>query len=75
MIKVVVVDDHELFREGLVLVLNQIDDIEIVADFGSGNAFLQSLDSLELDIVLMDIKMEGLSGIETTIKAKATSPT
>lgn len=74
MIKVAVVDDHELFREGLVLVLKQIDDIEIVADFGSGNAFLESLDHLDLDIVLMDIKMEGFDGIETTIKAKDAKP-
>ncbi len=74
MIKVAVVDDHELFREGLVLVLNQIDNIQIVADFDSGNAFLQSLNDLDLDIVLMDIKMDGFSGIETTIKAKASKP-
>ncbi|MCW3805115.1 response regulator [Plebeiibacterium marinum] len=74
MINVAIVDDHELFREGLVLVLDQIDEINIVKDYCSGNEFLSDLDNLNIDIVLMDIKMEGLNGIETTQKAKAIKP-
>ena len=74
MIKVVVVDDHALFREGLLMVLDQIDEVEVIADFGSGNDFLQSFQELEEDIVLMDINMEGMNGIETTKKAKSIRP-
>ena len=74
MINIAVVDDHELFREGLVLVLSQIDDVNIVADFGSGDDLLKSIDDLNVDIILMDINMEGLSGIETTIKVKTSNP-
>ncbi len=74
MINIAIVDDHELFREGLVLVLSQLDDIHIVNDYSSGKEFLHEMDSLNIDIVLMDIKMDGLNGIETTIKAKVIKP-
>jgi len=74
MINIAIVDDHEMFREGLVLVLDQIDEINIVKDYGSGQLFLNDLSSLDIDIVLMDIKMEGMNGIETTQKAKAIKP-
>jgi len=74
MINIAIVDDHEMFREGLVLVLGQIENINIVGDFNSGNSFLADLANLDVDIVLMDIKMEGMNGIETTQKAKAIKP-
>ncbi len=74
MINIAVVDDHELFREGLVLVLSQIEDLNIVADFESGNTLLSAINELEVDIILMDINMEGLNGIETTLKVKAINP-
>jgi len=74
MINIAIVDDHELFREGLVLVLDQIEKINIVKDYCCGHLFLNDLPSLDIDIVLMDIKMEGMNGIETTQKAKAIKP-
>ncbi len=74
MINIAIVDDHEMFREGLVLVLSQVDEINIVGDFNSGSSFLNALGELDVDIVLMDIKMEGINGIETTQKAKTIKP-
>ncbi len=74
MINIAIVDDHEMFREGLVLVLSQVEDINVVGDFSSGDSFLKALADLDIDIVLMDIKMEGLNGIETTQKAKTIKP-
>jgi len=74
MICVAVVDDHELFREGLVLVLNQMDDVEVCANFGSGQDFLNAMGGLDIDLVLMDINMEAMNGIETTQKLKAIKP-
>ncbi len=70
MINIAIVDDHEMFREGLVLVLSQVEEINIVGDFNSGHSFLNALRELDVDIVLMDIKMDGMNGIETTQKAK-----
>ncbi len=74
MINIAVVDDHEMFREGLVLVLGQIEDVNVVADYCCGHVFLENMDDLDIDIVLMDIKMEGMNGIETTQKLKAKKP-
>jgi len=74
MIHVAVVDDHELFREGLVMVLNQMDDIEVIADFGSGQDFLKAIGDLNIDLVLMDINMDVMNGVETTQKLKALKP-
>ncbi|MCW3787810.1 response regulator [Plebeiibacterium sediminum] len=74
MINIAIVDDHEMFREGLVLVLSQVDEINVVGNFNSGDSFLKALEELDIDIVLMDIKMEGLNGIETTQRAKSVKP-
>lgn len=68
-IKVVVVDDHEIFRKGLVMQLNELKTLKVIADYSSGEDFLMNLNSIEPDIVLMDIKMKKLNGIETTERA------
>ncbi len=68
-IKIAIVDDHDLFREGIKLVLSQINDFEVVFDTSSGNCFLQNLNILKPDVVLMDIEMPEISGIETTQRA------
>lgn len=74
MINIVIVDDHEMFREGLVMVLGQVDNFNIVADYNSGDAFLKHVEELSFDVVLMDIKMDGTNGIETTRQLKLLKP-
>ncbi|MCU4163729.1 response regulator [Carboxylicivirga caseinilyticus] len=74
MINIAIVDDHEMFIEGLVLVLSQVDNFNVVATFSSGDEFLSSIESLTIDIVLMDINMTGKSGIETTKICKVKKP-
>jgi len=74
MINIAIVDDHEMFREGLVLVLSQIENFNIVGNYHSGDEFLEVMDSLPIDVVLMDIKMSGTSGIETTRLSKIKNP-
>jgi DNA-binding NarL/FixJ family response regulator len=66
LIRVVVVDDHQLFREGLVALLASADGIEVVGTAGSGDEALEVLAATAPDVVLMDIAMPGKSGIETT---------
>ncbi len=73
-IKIFIVDDHEIFRNGLKLVFSKNKEIEIVGEAGSGEEFLEKLIDVDFDVVLMDIKMKTLSGIDTTIKAIEIKP-
>lgn len=73
-IKIAVIDDHELFREGLKLVLNQVEGFSVVFDTPNGYRFLETLENLPVDIVLMDIQMPGINGIETTEQALRLKP-
>ncbi len=67
-IKIAIIDDHHIFREGLRLVLQQISDLDIVYDTHSGSDFLSYIQNHPVDIVIMDISMPEISGIELTKK-------
>ncbi len=60
------VDDHKLFREGLRFVISQLDDFEVISEAGDGKEFLDILEKIKPDLVLMDISMPQLDGIEAT---------
>lgn len=66
MIRLVLVDDQELVRAGLRHVLTVDDGFEVVAEANDGAAALDALDSTDCDVVLMDIRMRGMDGIEAT---------
>ncbi|NOZ35674.1 MAG: response regulator transcription factor [Chlorobi bacterium] len=68
-INIVIVDDHDLFRDGLKLVLSQIENFNVIFDTDSGFLFLDFLKTRKPDIVLMDIDMPEINGFETTKKA------
>lgn len=68
-IKIAIIDDHDLFREGIKLVLGQIDNFDVVFNSSSGISFLEFLQNSSPDVVLMDINMPVIDGIETTKKA------
>jgi DNA-binding NarL/FixJ family response regulator len=68
-IKVFIVDDHEIFRNGLKMVFERCRDIEVTGEAGSGEEFLELMENADFDVVLMDIKMGGINGIETTERA------
>ena len=68
-IKIALVDDHDLFREGIKLVLSQIDNLEVVFSTSKGDDFLNFLRTNFVNVVLMDIEMPQINGIETTKKA------
>src|ERR1044072_9374788 len=62
MIRVQVVDDHALVREGIALILAAQPDLEVVAQYASGPELLAS--SVEADVVLLDLYLPGLDGLE-----------
>jgi len=65
-IKVLLVDDHEMVRIGLAAVLSTEEDIEVVGEASSGQEGIRLALEYKPDVVLMDLVMEGMDGIETT---------
>ncbi|RVX47940.1 LuxR family two component transcriptional regulator [Nonomuraea polychroma] len=66
MIRVMLVDDQELLRAGFRMVLGAQPDIEVVAEAGDGVAALELLKTTEVDVVLMDVRMPNMDGVEAT---------
>lgn len=65
-IKIIIVDDHEIFRNGLKMVLRKIKYIHVVAEATNGQEFLDIIRTTSADIVLMDIEMPVMNGIDAT---------
>lgn len=65
-IKVILVDDHKMFREGLSFLLSKSKNIEVIAEAENGEQFIQLLEKQYPDVVLMDIDMPKMNGIEAT---------
>ncbi len=65
-IKVLIVDDHRLLRDGLAALLKEASDIDIVGSVPSGEQAISIFPSLKPDVILMDIMMGGMTGIEAT---------
>jgi two-component system, NarL family, invasion response regulator UvrY len=64
MIRILLVDDHELVRTGLEALLNAADDIAVVGVAQSGEEAVDKVINLSIDVVLMDINMPGIGGVE-----------
>ena len=73
-IRVIVVDDQQITREGLVALLGLLDDIEVVADAGDGATALDLVAQHRPDVVLMDLRMPVLDGVEATRRITAEHP-
>ena len=65
-LSIFLVDDHKLFREGLKLLLNNLQSIKTIHEACDGKEFLEKLENIIPDIVLMDIDMPNINGIEAT---------
>ncbi|MGH2573338.1 MAG: response regulator [Actinomycetota bacterium] len=73
-LRVLIVDDHALFRRGLHMVLDQEPDIDVVGEAGDGQEAVQKAQELMPDVILMDIRMPRRSGIEATRQIKDLLP-
>ncbi len=74
MINIFVVDDHEIFREGLRVLIDSSEDMMLIGEAESGADLLDKLANLQPDLVLMDINMPGENGIEVTRRLKQHYP-
>jgi len=68
-INIIIVDDHNLFRNGMKLLLSNTGNFNVMAEASNGKEFLQLLETMQPDVVLMDIDMPEMGGIEATTKA------
>lgn len=74
MIRVLVVDDHDLVRTGITRMLADIDGLQVVGEADSGEMALKMARELKPDVVLMDVKMPGIGGLEATRKLLRSQP-
>lgn len=73
-IRVLIVDDHALFREGIRLILQNQGSIEIVGEAADGGEVIEAARTLRLDVVLMDVTMPGVDGLRAACQIKADRP-
>lgn len=69
MIRVMVVDDHQLVRTGISRLLADVDGVEIAGQAGSGEEALEMIKAIKPQVVLMDVQMPGMGGLEATRRA------
>jgi DNA-binding NarL/FixJ family response regulator len=72
--KIAVVDDHTLFRKGLISLLNEFQEIEIAFDASNGEELISKLKKQPIDAVILDIQMPVMNGLETAIYLQKNHP-
>jgi len=73
-IRIIITDDHQLFRNGLKILLNAFQEFEVVGEASNGEEFLRIIKNTTADVVLMDINMPEMDGIEATRKGLKLCP-
>ena len=73
-IHILIADDHPLFRDGLRVLLESVADMQVLGEATTGHEVIAQAASLQPDLILMDIKMPGVNGIEATRRIVQASP-
>jgi DNA-binding NarL/FixJ family response regulator len=73
-VNIILVDDHKLFREGLKLLLKNLEEVNEIWEAANGEEFLNKISEQQPDLVLMDIEMPVMNGIDATTQALALYP-
>lgn len=74
MVRILIVDDHRLVRVGTATVLNDVEGFEVIGQSGSGERAIELVSELEPDLVLMDINMPGIGGLEAIRRCLRAAP-
>ena len=74
LLRVLIADDHPIFRNGMRALLASVADVEVVGEAATGDAAIAAAADLQPDVVLMDLQMPGIGGVEATRQILFTSP-
>lgn len=72
--KILIVDDHPLFRKGIKAVLTDYENVTVIGEAGSGEEAFSIIEKLHPDIIVLDLQLPGMSGVDLSRKVKAIFP-
>jgi DNA-binding NarL/FixJ family response regulator len=72
--RIFLADDHPVVREGLKALVNAQPDMEVVGDVADGCAVIEQAPTCQLDVIMMDISMPGMNGIQATVELQRSCP-
>lgn len=73
-IRILIVDDHKIMRDGIKAILKPNADLDVIGETGNGAEAVQLVRKLRPDVVLMDINLQGMTGIEATVEMRRHQP-